>query len=67
MQLSVHRRVPALAAVDEVDSDLGVLVRPAAPVYFRWTPTVWVPFFRSPVSSTTITAAPSRRRRLRRA
>ena len=28
-------------------------MRLAVPVYWRWTPTVWVPFFRSPVSSTT--------------
>ena len=36
-------------------------VRPVVPVYCRWTPTVALPFFRSPVSSTTGTASGSAR------
>ena len=34
-------------------------ILPAVPVYWRWTPTVPVPFFTSPVSSTTNTARSS--------
>jgi hypothetical protein len=59
VQLPVHRRVPTHPGVDEIDRDLGVLDPPAVPVYWRWAPTVWVPFFTSPVSSTTRTAASS--------
>jgi len=33
------------------DADRRFSIRPAVPVYWRCTPTVWVPFFRSPVSS----------------
>lgn len=59
VQLPVHRRVPAQSRVDEVDSDLRVSILPAVPVYWRWTPTVCVPFFTSPVSSITSTAPSS--------
>ena len=34
-------------------------IRPAVPVCWRWTPTEWTPFFRSPVSSTTRTPSGS--------
>jgi hypothetical protein len=34
-------------------------MRPAAPLYWRCTPTDFVPFFRKPVSSITSTAAGS--------
>jgi hypothetical protein len=49
-----------------VDGNLAVLDAPGStgvlalhPVYWRCTPTVAVPFFRPPVSSTTNTASPS--------
>lgn len=36
--------------------------RPAAPVYWRWTPTVRVPFLRGRSDNRTITNRPARRR-----
>lgn len=62
VQLPVHRRVTASTGIDQVDRNLGVLDPSRLPVYWRWTPTVWVPFFTSPVSSTSRTAASSCRR-----
>src|ERR1017187_3867783 len=32
-------------------------IRPAVPLYCRWTPAEWMPFFRNPVSSRTSTAS----------
>ncbi len=51
VQLPVNHRVPGVGGIHQVDRDLGVSTRPAVPVYWRCTPTVRVPFFRSPVSS----------------
>jgi hypothetical protein len=47
---------PAGLAYTSKTATWAFSTRPAVPVYWRWTPTVWAPFLRSPVSSTTSTA-----------
>jgi hypothetical protein len=45
VQLPVDQGVPGVTDIDQVDGDLGVLDPTGVPVYWRCTPTVWVPFF----------------------
>ncbi|ANP51876.1 hypothetical protein AVL59_21925 [Streptomyces griseochromogenes] len=59
MQFPVHRRVSALAGVDEVDGDLGVLDPPGGAGVLALDPDRASPLFTSPVSSTTSTVASS--------
>src|SRR5215203_2219060 len=50
---------PASVAYTRYTATWAFSMRPAVPVYWRCTPTVPVPFLRSPVSSTTSTASGS--------
>jgi hypothetical protein len=50
---------PLLLASTRKTATWAFSMRPAVPAYWRCTPTVAVPFFRSPVSSMTSTAAGS--------
>src|SRR5918995_1745347 len=58
VQLPIDEGRALLGSVSQEDADWQFSLLPAVPVYWRFTPTLFSPFFRKPVSSTIRTPLP---------